>query len=92
MRGLSRHRVRCNRSPPSRRRTVAPHQRRFTHGEGGLPGWQGCPIPPYMKGRSRIKCLFLSIVPDSPIGVPARERRQRDVGVNVGRCPPQAWR
>ena len=50
------------------------------------------PGSPYMKGRGRIKSLFLSIVPDSPIGVLHESARQRDVGVNVGRCPPKAWR
>jgi hypothetical protein len=48
--------------------------------------------PPYMKGRGRIKSLFLGIVPDPPIGVLHESARQRDVGVNVGRCPPKAWR
>ena len=51
-----------------------------------------CPITPYMKGRSRIKTLFLSIVPDPPVGVLHEGARQRDAGVNVGRCPPKAWR
>jgi hypothetical protein len=45
-----------------------------------------------MKGRGRIKSLFVSIVPDSPIGVLYESARQRDAGVNVGRCPPKAWR
>jgi hypothetical protein len=35
---------------------------------------------------------FLSIVRDSPIGVLRESARQRDVGVNVERCPPEAWR
>jgi hypothetical protein len=35
-------------------------------------------------GRGRIKGVFRSIVPDSPIGVLHESARQRDVGVNVG--------
>ena len=50
------------------------------------------PLSPYMKGRSRIKRDFLSIVPDGATGVLHEDARQRDVGVNVGRCPPKAWR
>ena len=41
-------------------------------------------ISPYMKGRSRIKSLFLSIVPDSPIGVLHQSAGQRDVGSTSG--------
>ena len=51
-----------------------------------------CPGTPYMKGRGRIKRVFLSIVPDSPVGVLHEGARQRGAGVNAGRCPPKAWR